>query len=118
MGRNWLRPRRREPSLGDALPEHRHADPLQVHEADERERGGQAHGVPELVRRAVVHRAARVEEEVDAEILLVDEDLQVEAVEPGERVPVDVAQIVTDLVRPVVRELDARARGAGSSARP
>ena len=45
---------------------------------------------------------ARAEEEVQAEILLVHEELHVEPVEPAIDVPVHVAEVVTVAVRPVV----------------
>jgi hypothetical protein len=44
---------------------------------------------------------------VNAEVLLVDEELHVEAIGAAVDVPVHVAEVVTDAVGAVVRELDA-----------
>ena len=44
---------------------------------------------------------------MDAQILLVDEELDVQAIGPPVDVPVDVAEVVADPVGAVVRELDA-----------
>ena len=43
---------------------------------------------------------------MEAEVLFVDEELHVQAVEPGVRVPVDVPQIVPHPVRAIITELD------------
>src|SRR5262249_46787638 len=55
------------------------------------------------------HRGGPVEQDVETQVLLVHEQLQVEAVEAPVDVPVDVANVVADPVRPVVGELDADA---------
>ena len=57
---------------------------------------------------------------MEAKILLVDEELEVEPIEAPVNVPVDVAQVVADPVLPVVGELDAHAlaRTLALAARP
>ena len=43
---------------------------------------------------------------MQTEVLFVDEELHVQTVEAGVRVPVDVPQIIADTVRAIVAELD------------
>ncbi len=99
----------RRPSLGHPVPHDADTDALVVHERHEAERRRQAAPVFELGRLAVVHGGRRVQQQVQAEVFLVDEELQVEPVQPPEDVPVDVAEVVPHPVRPVVHELDAAA---------
>ena len=106
-GRELAASPRRRPALAQPVAQDGDPDTLEVDEAHEAERGRQAHGVGELRRAPEVHRARGVDEEMQAEILLVDEELDVQAVEAAEHVPVDVAQVVADAVRAVVAELDA-----------
>ena len=54
---------------------------------------------------------------MNAEIFLVHEHLEVEAIEARERVPVDVAEVVADFIGTVVGEFHARAL-AGTLALP
>src|SRR5262249_6799374 len=82
-------------------------DALQVDEPDEAEGRGDPHGALELAGCPEVHRRRRVDDQVQAEIFLVDEELDVQAIEPAVDVPVDVAKIVADPVRAIVAELDA-----------
>src|SRR4030095_7905598 len=72
-------------------------------------RGGEPGAVGQFAGRAESHRRGGIEEEVEAEILLVHEQLHVEPVEPAVDVPVDVAEIIAQPVGPVVGELDADA---------
>src|ERR1700730_4026142 len=72
--------------------------------------GGQARRVAELAGLTEAHRRRAVEEEVQAQILLVHEELQIEAVEAAVDVPVDVAEVVPGAIGPVVGELDAHPR--------
>ena len=44
---------------------------------------------------------------MQAQILLVHEELHVQAIKAAEDVPVDVAEVVTDAIRAVIGELDA-----------
>ena len=54
---------------------------------------------------AAGHRGAGVDEERDREVLLLDEELDEEALEPGVDVPVELAQVVAEGVVAVVGEL-------------
>jgi hypothetical protein len=76
-----------------------------VDEADEAERGRRPHRVLELGRRTEPHRCRRIDEQVQTQILLVDEELDVEAVEAAVDVPVDVAQVIAVTVGAIVGEL-------------
>ena len=98
---------RRRPALGHALAQDAEPDSLEVHEPNEPERPGQAGGVVELGRGPERHRGRGVDDQVQAEILFVDEELHVQAVEPGVDVPVDVAEVVAVPVGAVVGELHA-----------
>src|SRR5439155_25610529 len=74
----------------------------QTHEA---QGGGHAQRVVELGRRAELHRGGRVGEHVQAKVFFVDEELDVQTIEPTVDVPVDVSQVVADAVGPIVGEL-------------
>src|SRR5436309_4818595 len=71
------------------------------------ERGREAGPGLELRRRAEVHGRRGVQEEVEAQVLLVHKELDVEPVEAPVDVPVDVPEVVADPVGAVVAELDA-----------
>jgi hypothetical protein len=64
-------------------------------------------GVPELGGLAEVHRAAGVDQHVDVQVLLFQEHLEEQPVEPGVGVPVDEPQVVAGDVVAEVGELDA-----------
>src|SRR5881398_1573376 len=100
-------PTRGRPALGHALAQHAHSHALHADQANEAERGREPRAVLELRRRAEVHRRRGVQEEVQAQVLLVHEELDVEPVEAPVDVPVDVAEVVTYPVGAVVAELDA-----------
>src|SRR5262249_21715234 len=102
-------PARRAPPFRHAIPDHGHPDPLEAGQADEAEGGGQTGRIVQLGRVAESHGTGAVEEEVEVEILLVHEELEVEAVEAAVDVPVDVAEVVTRTVRAIVGELHAHA---------
>src|SRR5262245_19029060 len=97
----------RSPPFGYVLAQDSHPDALEVHQPDEPEGGGQAHCVLELGRSSKAHGRGAVHQEVQAQILLVHEQLDVQAIRAGVDIPVDVPQIVADAVGPVVGELDA-----------
>src|SRR5437867_9883755 len=100
-------PARGRPALSDTLAQHTDADAFHADESDEAERGREARPVLELRRRAEVHGRRGVQEEVEAQVLLVHEELDVEPVEAPVDVPVDVPEVVADPVGAVVAELDA-----------
>src|SRR5215831_2363680 len=78
-------------------------------QADEAEGGGKTGGIAQLGRLAESHGAGTVEEEVEVQVLLVHEELQVEAIEAAIDVPVDVAEVVARAVRAIIGELHAHA---------
>ncbi len=100
-------PARGAPALGHAIANDGDTHPLVAGEADEAQGGGQARGVAELAGLPEAHRRRAVEEEVQAQILLVHEELEIEAVEAAVDVPVDVTEVVPGAIGPVVGELDA-----------
>src|SRR5712691_2461608 len=102
-------------SLGDPVAQHADSDALQIDEPDKTEAGSQPRGVIELRGHAKGHGRRRVDQEVEAEVFLVHEELEIQAIQAGVDVPVDVADVVADTIRTVVRELDADAL-AGASA--
>ena len=82
-------PPRGRPRLGDPVAEERGPHPLEADEGHEAERGREADGVGELA--ADAHRRRRVDQEVHAEVLLVEKQFDVQPLEPTEDVPVDIA---------------------------
>src|SRR5215467_2882606 len=100
---------RRAPPFRHAITYHGHPDSLEAGQADEAEGGGEAGSVAQLGRLAESHGAGAVEEEVEVEVLLVHEELQVEAIEAAIDVPVDVTEVVARSVRAIVGELHAHA---------
>ena len=113
-----LRPRRPERPSSSWLLKASIDDAVVVHQADEREGGGDLLAVVELGRVAEIHRQAGVEQDRDVEIFFFEEELQEELVEAAVDVPVEVAEVVAGGVVAVVGELDGRARGACCGARP
>ena len=105
--RHLITPARRRPALGHSIAERAHADPLEIHEPHEAERGGDASRGIELGGRAEIHGRRGVDDQMKAQILLVDEELDVQPIEATVDVPVDVAEVVADAVRAIVAELDA-----------
>src|SRR5215467_6436068 len=103
------KPARRAPPFRHAITYHGHPDSLEAGEADEAEGGGEAGSVAQLGRLAESHGAGAVEEEVEVQVLLVHEELQVEAIEAAIDVPVDVAEVVARAVRAIIGELHAHA---------
>src|SRR6516225_10217131 len=100
-------PAGRRPALGDPFAEHADPDPLEVDQAHNAEGRGDPDRTRELARRTEAHRRRRVDDQVQAEILLVDEQLDVQTVEAPVDVPVDVAEVVAYPVGAIVAELDA-----------
>ena len=97
------------PPFGRLLAQNPHADAFQVDQADEAQRGGQSGPVIELGRATEAHGGRGVEQQVQAQILLVHEELDVQAVGAAVDVPVDVAQIVPHPVGAIVGKLHALA---------
>ena len=81
----------------------RHA--IEVGRPDVAERGGDPERLIELA--VTRHRPAGVDEQIDAEILVLVEQAQHQSVESLVRLPVDVPDVVALGIRPVVGELDA-----------
>src|SRR5262249_7823701 len=104
--RELVAPTHGRPALAHAVAQDSEAHALAVDEPHEPQGGGQPRRVLELLRLTEPHRAGGIDEQVQAEILLVDEELDVQPIEPAEDIPVDVAEVVTDAVRPVIGELD------------
>ena len=102
-------PRSGRIAAGGAVTEERDADAVHARQPEVAERGRGPPRRIELVRLAVVHAAARVDEDVDGDVLLLDEELHEEALEPRVGVPVELAQVVAGGVVAVVGELDALA---------
>src|SRR5207237_887761 len=100
-------------------PEGEDRRPVVARERHVRERAREA--LPEVELRpaleperpAEAHGPRRIEQDVDGEVLLLDEELQEEMLEPRVRVPVDRPEVVAGRVLAVVREFD----GAASPAR-
>src|SRR5262245_37830026 len=82
-------PAGRAPALRDPLPHHADPDSLEVDQAHEAQRQRQLRAVDQLGRLPEAHRGGPVEEDVEAQVLLVHEQLQVEPVEAAVDVPVD-----------------------------
>jgi hypothetical protein len=78
-------------------------------EPDVAERRGRPLREEELLGRAARHRGRTVEEERDRDVLLLDEQLHEQLLEPREHVPVELAQVVAQGVVAVIRELHALA---------
>ena len=99
-----------DPAVG-ALPrgDRRQRDPVEVHQADVPQRRRQPLHVQELGRIAAVARGRSVDNDVQRQVLLLEEELQEQAVKPAEDVPVDVPQVVPHDVGAVIRELDGLA---------
>ena len=72
------------------------ADAVVRGEADVRERGRGPLAEEQLVGRATLHRARRVEQDVDVDVLLLDEELDEQLLEPRVEVPVERAQVVAE----------------------
>src|SRR6266511_1680229 len=105
-------------SLGDALAQDADADALQVDETDEAEAGGQPRGVVELRGLPELHGGGGVHQQVETEVFLVHEELEIETIQTGVDVPVDVADVVANPVGTVIRELDADALAGAAALAP
>ena len=115
-------PEAREAASG---PKRGERDAVVAGERDRGERSGQPGGVQQLggrrsgrvagVGRAREHRAAGVEQQVDGQVLVFAEDLDDELVEPGEDVPVDVAEVVAGGVGAKIFKLDRLAAAFGAA---
>ncbi len=81
--------------------------PVVVHQRHVAQGRRQPPDRPVLRRLAPRHRAAGVEQHLNAQVLLGQEQLQEQLVQPAVDVPVHEAQVVADHVRPVVGELHA-----------
>src|SRR5262252_8239357 len=108
-GKEVSPPARRAPPFRHAITHHGHPDSLEAGQADEAEGGGETGSIAQLGRLAESHGAGAVEEEVEVQVLLVHEELQVEAIEAAIDVPVDVAEVVARAVRAIIGELHAHA---------
>ena len=101
-----LRPRSRQ-ALRQPVVERFDDHPVHVHQADEAQGRRHLLGKVQLGRRAEIHGQAVVDQDVKVQVLLFHEQADEQAVEPGEEVPVEEAQVVADDVIAVVGELDA-----------
>ena len=105
---------RRELTLHAGRIRHR-ADTVEVHQPNVADRGGNAGGVVQFARRAPPHRAARIDEEVDVDILLLAEQFDEQAVQPGVDAPIDVPVVVPDLIAAIVGEFHPSPQGAAAA---
>ena len=80
-----------------------------MNQAEVAQRAGQAGGEEHFVGLAGVHAGRAVEHDVQREVFFLLKEFDEEAVEAGQDVPVDVAEVVTGDVGAVVVELDAAA---------
>ena len=115
IGRIWLRPRVGGQPSATPLAQDAHATRSWLTSPTKPSAAASPHGVGELGGRAEVHRGRGVHEQVQAEILLVHEELDVQAVEATVDVPVDVAEVVAVPVGAVVGELHAVAAARAAS---
>lgn len=90
-------------------------DAVVVHEPDVAERHGHAPGVVELAGRPKVHAPGTIDREHQAEVLLLEEELQEQPVQPAVDVPVDEAKVIARDVGPEVGELHALPTAAAAS---
>ncbi len=93
--------------LAEPLAERLDPHAVGPHQADEAERRRQLLRVVELRRLAKVHRPAGVDEHVEVQILLFEEELHDQLVEPGVEIPIDRPQVVAGDVGAEIGELDA-----------
>jgi hypothetical protein len=111
---------REEPEHASRTPERRlaaarpaaertHRDAVLGREPDVTQRGRGALREQELLRPAGRHRGRDVDEDRDRHVLLFDEELDEELLEPRVHVPVELAEVVPERVIAVVGELDALA---------
>src|SRR5690606_26255777 len=91
----------------EAFGEDAHADPVEIVERDVAERGSEAPRMVELGRLAERHAGARVDDQVQRQVLLGRVQLEEQLVEPRIDVPVDVAEVVAGPVVTEVGELQA-----------
>src|SRR5206468_7675055 len=71
----------------------------------------------ELGGRAEIHGRGGVDDQMQAQILLVDEELDVQPIEAPVDVPIDVAEVVADAVRAIVARSEERRVGKGCECR-
>ena len=96
----------RRPPPRDPAGQRADRDPVLAGEPDVAERRGRPLGEQQLRRSARGHRRRGVDEQGDGDVLLLDEQLDEQALEPGVDVPVELAQVVAEGVVAVVGELD------------
>ena len=96
----------RRPPPGRPAGQRADRDPVLAREPDVAERGRGALGEQQLRGLPGRHRRRGVEEERDRDVLLLDEELDEQPLEPGVDVPVELAQVVAEGVVAVVGELD------------
>ena len=113
MRQIWFRPRFAAICSETPFEKTDYADAVEVQKPDIAERRRNFAGIVELGRVAEGHGVAGVDEEVDRQIRFFIEDPQNELVEPEVSFPIDIFGVVAADVRPVIRELDARALLSG-----
>ncbi len=86
--------------------EHGRRHPVEARQPDEAESGGHAPGIVALRGSPKGHRARAIDEEVHSEVLLLDKELEEEALQAGEGVPVDLAQVIAGHVVTKIGKLD------------
>src|SRR5919202_3691104 len=95
------RPLRRHAHLA-LLPEGTQRNPIQVSERYVAYRARDALGVAQFVGIAPVHRSARVEQQMDRQLLLGHEELQKELLGASIKIPVDLPKVISRDVGPEV----------------
>ena len=85
---------KRRPGDAAGLAQGLDLDSISPHQSNEPQRGGQLPGVVELGRLAEIHGRAGVHQGVEMKVLLFQEHLQKEPIEPRVAVPVDESQVV------------------------
>src|SRR4029079_15325141 len=78
-----------------SLTQRKELHPVEARQRDIAKRGGQLAGSVDFVRLTGAHRAAAIQEQVEGRTLVALAKLDVELVQPGEGVPINLPDVVT-----------------------